>query len=149
RRGQHHLHSIRPRTHRPRLRCVRRPRRAGMEAPTPMTRRSASFTLIELLVVIAIIAVLAALLLPALRNAKESGKRTVCLQHARQVSLGLYLMADENDGWINGVNAATSTNAVTPWIYRITNYLGNSDALVKSGKLTGCPSRDPRDLFWP
>jgi prepilin-type N-terminal cleavage/methylation domain-containing protein/prepilin-type processing-associated H-X9-DG protein len=114
-----------------------------------MTRRDTSFTLIELLVVVAIVAVLAAMLLPVLRNAKESGKRSVCLQHLRQVSLGLMLMAEENDGWLNGVNAATSTNAIVPWINRATNYLGNSDALVKPGKLTGCPGRDTRDLFWP
>ncbi len=56
------------------------------------------FTLIELLVVIAIIALLMAILMPALRKAREQTKRVACASNIRQNLLTLTMYADENDG---------------------------------------------------
>ena len=62
------------------------------------TTQRRGFTLIELLVVIAIIAILAALLLPALSRAKEQGRRAVCKSNQRQLTLTILMYSGENEG---------------------------------------------------
>ncbi len=90
-------------------------------------RRERSFTLIELLVVIAIISILAAMLLPALKSAKETANRTACMAHLRQVSMGLLMLADDTGGYFDPAHTATNT-----WIAAVTPYLGGKDDLVRS-----------------
>ena len=69
-----------------------------------MNIRNRGFTLIELLVVIAIIAILMAILMPALNRAREQGKRAACLSNLKQLQLAWAMYNDENDGKIvNGM----------------------------------------------
>jgi len=74
-----------------------------------MKNLRASFTLIELLVVIAIIAILAALLLPGLQNAREIGKRTACLGNTRQISMAILNYAGDYGGFLVPNNTGSAT----------------------------------------
>jgi len=62
-------------------------------------KRYNGFTLIELLVVIAVIAVLMAILMPALNRAREQGKRACCLSNLKQLQLAWTMYYDEERWW--------------------------------------------------
>ena len=79
-------------------------------------KRALRFTLIELLVVIAILAILAALLFPALGKAREQGKAIACANHQRQLLLTANAYADENGRLPLAYDDARSL--YWPWVMR-------------------------------
>jgi prepilin-type N-terminal cleavage/methylation domain-containing protein/prepilin-type processing-associated H-X9-DG protein len=60
---------------------------------------ASSFTLVELLVVMAIVAILTAILVPALGDVRERGRRTQCLNNIRQIGLAIEYYKDDHDGY--------------------------------------------------
>jgi prepilin-type N-terminal cleavage/methylation domain-containing protein/prepilin-type processing-associated H-X9-DG protein len=81
--------------------------------------KNREFTLIELLVAIAIIAILAAILLPALSRAKDTAKSVACVNNLKQLTVAWHLYAGDNNDFLvpNNNIAASSDGPVPSWCY--------------------------------
>ena len=111
------------------------------------------FTLIELLVVIAIIAILVALLLPALSQGKERARRAACANNMRQISLGTTLYASDNAERMCGERMGGGSGTVWPpppepnggrvWTWRFALLPYTSGSKTNSAGLWACPTMPP------
>jgi prepilin-type N-terminal cleavage/methylation domain-containing protein len=100
-------------------------------------RRRNAFTLIEMLVVIAIIAILAALLLPALSAAKQRAWTTRCVSNLRQIGIGMRMFADDNNElypesggdihWGAVDVAPPDGSGKASWMEQIVSYMANTN----------------------
>ena len=110
-------------------------------------KHSAAFTLIELLVVITIIAILAAMLLPALSHTREKARRISCANNLRQIGFASMLYVEDYDGWLphNGYSYNTRTSGTDIcWMAQLAPYLNVSpplNAYKLNHGIFQCPSQ--------
>lgn len=125
------------------------------------TQRQTAFTLVELLVVIGIIALLVAILLPALNKARQYAQSAACLSNLRQIGMGMLMYAQENRGYVVPIvvdQDNANPDKLRTWDDLLSPYLGSAVKIQNKGdqdnvkaeriaqNLFRCPSDDVERL---
>jgi prepilin-type N-terminal cleavage/methylation domain-containing protein/prepilin-type processing-associated H-X9-DG protein len=113
-----------------------------------LMKQRRAFTLLELLVVIAIIAILAAMLMPALSRAKQKAAQASCINNLKQLGLGMEMYVGDNSGAFPGIASEHSGFNRADWIYWRTN-TAEYPPFSKSPILTSIPGMNKPSLRCP
>lgn len=105
-------------------------------------RLKGGFTLIELLVVISIVAILASLLMPALRSAREKSKEIKCKGNLKQITGAQFMYVDDNNGWLRATHETVDGMKQT-WFHKSLPYTGNNYQVFN------CPSQRNGQIYNP